>query len=279
MAQKIAYLDCHSGVSGDMLLGAFLDVGLSLETLKQALTALPIEGYELKVSPRDDYGITGSRFEVLLAEQKQPARSFTTIAALLQSSSLPKTVIEQAIAIFRTLGEAEAAIHDVPLDEIHFHEVGALDAIVDIVGAVIALETLGITQLYASPLPLTHGHLQMAHGFMPIPAPATLEILSQAKAPWLPCPLEGELVTPTGAAILATLARFQTPAIVIERVGYGFGKKHLIWPNCLRACIGEVFTEYRLDCLPKVKNLSRNYTEPASIRGPSQGVRISSKSL
>src|SRR5215813_6382198 len=171
MTQKIAYLDCHSGVSGDMLLGAFLDVGLSLEALKQALASLPIEGYELKVSPFTDYGIAGSHFEVLLAEQEQPPRSFTTIAALLQSSSLPKTVSDKAIAIFRTLGEAEATIHGVSLNEIHFHEVGAVDATVDIVGAVIALEMLGITQLYASPLPLTRGHIQMAHGLMPIPAP------------------------------------------------------------------------------------------------------------
>lgn len=230
-----------------MLLGAFLDAGLSLDTLKQALVGLPIEGYELKVSPFEDYGITGSRFEVLLAEQEQPARSFTTIAALLQSSSLPKPVIDRAMAIFHALGEAEAVIHGVPLDEIHFHEVGAVDAIVDIVGTVIALEALGITRLYASPLPFTRGHLHMAHGFMPIPAPATLAILSKVKAPWLPCPLEGELVTPTGAAILATLARFKTPAIAIERVGYGFGKKHIIWPNCLRACIGEAYGYARSD--------------------------------
>lgn len=249
-----------------MLLGAFLDIGLSLETLKQTLAALPIEGYELKVSPFRDYGITGSRFEVLLAEQEQPARSFTKIAALLQSSSLPKTVIERAIAVFHTLGEAEAKIHGVPLDEILFHEVGAVDAIVDIVGAVIALESLGITQLYASPLPMTHGHLHMAHGFMPIPAPATLEILSQVKAPWLPCPLEGELVTPTGSAILATLARFETPAIAIERVGYGFGKKHIIWPNCLRACIGEAYgyarsnDDYELDDLYRHHEHDHSYS-------------------
>ena len=241
MTQKIAYLDCHSGVSGDMLLGAFLDVGLSLETLKQALALLPVEGYELKLKPFGDYGITGSRFEVLLAEKDQPVRSFTAIAALLQSSSLPKMLIDRAIAVFRTLGEAEAVIHGVALDEIYFHEVGAVDAIVDIVGTVIAIDTLGITQLYASPLPLTRGHLRMAHGLMPIPAPATLEILSQVKAPWLPCSLEEELVTPTGAAILATLAHFKTPAIAIEQVGYGFGRKRIIWPNCLRACIGEAY--------------------------------------
>jgi len=241
MTQKIAYLDCHSGVCGDMLLAALLDAGLSLEKLKQGLSMLPVEGYELKLKPFGDYGIIGSRFEVLLAEQEQPVRSFTAIAALLQSSSLPDTVIDKAIAIFRILGEAEAVIHGVSLDDIHFHEVGAVDAIVDIVGTVIALDTLGITQLYASPLPLTRGHLRMAHGLMPIPAPATLEILSQVKAPWLPCPLEEELVTPTGAAILAALACFKTPAIAIEQVGYGFGKKRIIWPNCLRVCIGEAY--------------------------------------
>lgn len=120
MAQKIAYLDCHSGVSGDMLLAALLNAGLSLGSLKQELSMLPVDGYELKLTPFRDSGITGSRFEVLLAEQEQPTRSFTTIAALLQSSSLPKTVIDRAIAIFRTLGEAEAKIHGVALDGFTF---------------------------------------------------------------------------------------------------------------------------------------------------------------
>jgi uncharacterized protein (TIGR00299 family) protein len=241
MSDKIVYLDCHSGVSGDMLLGAFLDAGFSFEQLQAELQALPIDGYELKLSPYSDQGITGSRFEVILAEQDQPTRSFTAIVALLTSSQLSPYVKENAIAIFRKLGEAEAAVHGVTLDEIHFHEVGAIDAIVDIVGNTIAIESLGIKQLYASPLPLTRGHLRMAHGLMPVPAPATLEILSAVKAPWVPAPLEGELVTPTGAAILATLAHFETPAIAIERVGYGFGRKRIIWPNCLRACLGETY--------------------------------------
>jgi pyridinium-3,5-bisthiocarboxylic acid mononucleotide nickel chelatase len=241
MSEKIAYLDCHSGVSGDMLLGAWLDAGFSFERLQEDLRALPVDGYELKLSSYSDQGITGSRFEVVLAEQDQPTRSFTDITALIASSQLSSYVKEKASAIFRTLGEAEAAIHGVTLDEIHFHEVGAIDAIVDIVGNVIAIEALGITHLYASPLPLTRGHLRMAHGLMPVPAPATLEILSAVKAPWVPAPIEGELVTPTGAAILATLAQFETPAIAIERVGYGFGQKRLIWPNCLRACLGETY--------------------------------------
>ncbi len=241
MTNTIAYLDCHSGVSGDMLLGAFLDAGLPLETIRERLRALPVEGYELRLSPFQDQGLTGSQVEVLLSEQEQPTRGFREIASLLQDSALPEQVKERAIAIFHTLGEAEARVHGVSLDEIHFHEVGAVDAIVDIVGSVIALDVLGIRQLYASPLPLTRGHLRMAHGLLPIPAPATLAILSKVKAPWVPCPLEGELVTPTGAAILATLARFETPAIAIASVGYGFGKKRLIWPNCLRVCLGEPY--------------------------------------
>ncbi len=224
-----------------MLLGAFLDAGLSFETLRTALQALPVAGYELSLTPFKDHGITGSRFQVILTEQDQPARSFTTIAELLRASTLSPWVRDTAIAVFRTLGEAEAAVHGVELDEIHFHEVGAVDAIVDIVGNIIAIETLGIEQLYASPLPLTRGHMRMAHGLMPVPAPATLEILSKVKAPWIPCPLEGEFVTPTGAAILATLASFETPAIAIEAVGYGFGQKRVIWPNCVRACLGAAY--------------------------------------
>jgi uncharacterized protein (TIGR00299 family) protein len=129
-------------------------------------------------------------------------------------------------------------VHGTTLEEVHFHEVGAVDAIIDITGAAIAIEALGIAQLYASPLPLTSGHVKTAHGLLPVPAPATLEILRRVAAPWKACPVEGELVTPTGAAILATLARFETPAIAIERVGYGFGQKSLPWPNCLRLCLG-----------------------------------------
>ncbi len=224
-----------------MLLGAFLDAGLPLEALHAALKGLPFAGYELKLTPFKDQGITGSRFEVLLTEQEQPTRSFTDIAALLESSTLSPWVRDTSVAIFRTLGEAEAQIHGVSLEEIHFHEVGAIDAIVDIVGNVSAIEALGISKLYASPLPLTRGHLRMAHGLMPIPAPATLKILSKVKAPWVPSPLEGEFVTPTGAAILATLATFEMPAIAIEEVGYGFGKKQTIWPNCVRAYIGDAY--------------------------------------
>ncbi len=240
--QKILYLDCHSGISGDMFLGAMLDAGFPFETLKDALTALPIDGYQLTFEPFHDKGIQGSRLHVTTTEQEQPSRHFSDIVALLHASSLPSSIRDTAIAVFHTLGEAEAAVHGVTLEEVHFHEVGAIDAIVDITGAAIALDALDIEQVYASPLPFTRGHLRMSHGLMPLPAPATLEILRRVKAPWVPCPIEGELVTPTGAAILATVAHFMTPAITIEQVGYGFGQKKIAWPNCVRACIGQ---EYR----------------------------------
>jgi uncharacterized protein (TIGR00299 family) protein len=221
-----------------MLLGSLLDTALSIETLRTALTVLPLEGYDIRLTPFQDQGITGSRFEVILSDCQQPARSYKDITALLQASDLPPAVREPSIAIFRTLGEAESAIHGVKLDEVHFHEIGAIDTIIDVVGFCIAINVLEIERIYASPLPLTRGHIRMAHGFIPLPAPATLEILSKVKAPWFPTSIEGELVTPTGAAILATFAHFELPAIAIEQVGYGFGQKRLLWPNCLRACIG-----------------------------------------
>ncbi len=238
MSQRIAYLDCHSGISGDMFLGAMLDAGFPLETLRQALASLPVSGYELKLEQFQDKGIRGVRFEVALAEQEQPARHFGDIVALLQAATLPTRVLARAVAMFRCIAEAEAVVHGSTLEEVHFHEVGAIDAIVDIVGAALAVEMLGIEALYASALPLSGGHVKTAHGLLPVPAPATLEILRRVSAPWRPCPVEGEMVTPTGAAILATLARFETPAIRIERVGYGFGRKSFPWPNCLRLCLG-----------------------------------------
>ena len=236
---QIVYLDCHSGISGDMFLGALLDAGLSLDILKQALASLPVTGYQLSVDQFSDKGLRGSRFTVILTEQNQPTRRLSDITALLQASTLPTRVRETAIAIFHRLAEAEAAVHGSDIEEVHFHEVGAVDAIIDITGAAIGIEALGISQLYSSALPLTSGHIKTAHGILPVPAPATLELLRRVKAPWRPCPIEGELVTPTGAAILATLARFETPAITIERVGYGFGQKILPWPNCLRLCLGQ----------------------------------------
>jgi uncharacterized protein (TIGR00299 family) protein len=238
MDQYIAYLDCHSGVSGDMFLGAMLDAGFSFETLKEAVKSLPISGYDLQLERFEDKGIQGSRFSVNLHEKHQPTRHLADIVSLVNASSLPQRVRETTLSIFTRLAKAEARVHGSTVEEVHFHEVGAIDAIIDIVGAALAVETLGIAQLYASPLPLSGGHVSTAHGLLPVPAPATLEILRQVSAPWRPTPVEGELVTPTGAAILATLARFDMPAMHIEQIGYGFGSKSFPWPNCLRVCLG-----------------------------------------
>ncbi len=241
MGQKIAYLDCQSGISGNMFLGAMLDTGLAYETLYQALTTLPLAGYELHHEPFSDKGIRGTYADVVMSEQEQPTRHLADIVTIINTAHLSPFVRETSLAIFQCLAEAEATVHGTNIEEVHFHEVGAVDAIVDIVGAAIALEISGITQLYASALPLSSGQVQTAHGLLPVPAPATLEILRRVNAPWRPCNIEGEMVTPTGAAILATLARFEIPAIAIERIGYGFGRKRFPWPNCLRLCIGQTY--------------------------------------
>lgn len=235
----LAYLDCFSGISGDMFLGALLDAGLSFEQLQAELAALDLGGYELDLESCTDKGIQGKRFEVRVIETPQPERHLSEIEHIITSSHLATGIQQEALAIFRMLGAAEAEVHGVALEEIHFHEVGAVDALVDIVGALIGLHALGIEQLYCSPLPLTSGQVQTAHGLLPVPAPATLELLRRVGAPWTPRQIEGELVTPTGAAILAARARFETPALVIQQVGYGFGRKRLPWANCLRFCLGE----------------------------------------
>lgn len=235
----LAYLDCFSGISGDMLLGALLDAGLSFERLQADLQALNLDGYALRLEPHTEQGVSGKRFTVQLAAAPQPERHLSDIERLITQSQLPAAVQARALAIFRALAEAEARVHGVPVEQVHFHEVGALDALVDIVGAVLALDALGVEQVYCSPLPLTTGQVQTAHGLLPVPAPATLELLRRVQAPWVPRAAEGELVTPTGAAILATLARFETPALRIQRVGYGFGRKPLPWANCLRVCLGD----------------------------------------
>ncbi len=235
----LAYLDCFSGMSGDMFLGALLDAGLSFAYLQASLAALPISGYTLELEPYTEKGIRGKRFHVHVTEAPQPERSFKEIAQIITSSQLPAAIQHEALATFRALAEAEAQVHGVSVEGIHFHEVGAVDAIIDIIGASIGLHALGVEQVYCSSLPLTSGQVQTAHGLLPVPAPATLELLRRVGASWTPRAAEGELVTPTAAAILATRARFETPAMVIRQVGYGFGRKQLPWANCLRLCLGE----------------------------------------
>ncbi len=236
---RIAYFDCFAGASGDMLLGALLDAGLELEALKEALAALDLDGYELETERRHSHGLTGTKLHVRDTGHTQPARHLHDIRHLIESSSLPERVKKRSIAVIERLGRAEAQVHGVPLAEVHFHEIGAVDTIVDVVGFVAGLDILEIGRIYSSPLPLGSGAIQTAHGRLPAPAPATLALIASAGAPTVPHPAQTEIVTPTGAALLTQLAVFERPAMRVQRVGYGFGSKEFPWANGLRVWIGE----------------------------------------
>lgn len=235
----LLWLDCFSGISGDMLLGALLDAGLDLDALRAGLAKLPLAGYTLEATRANEHGISGTRLHVRLdADTPHQHRRLADITALLDAAQLPERTYTRARTIFRRLAEAEGAIHGTTPEDVTFHEVGAVDSIVDIVGAALALELLGVDGVYCSELPLTSGRVRSAHGALPVPAPATLELLRGTDAVWRSVPTEGELVTPTGAALLATLARFERPAMRIGSVGYGFGTRKLPWANCLRVALG-----------------------------------------
>lgn len=235
----LIYVDCFSGISGDMLLGALLDAGLPLAALEAGLAKLDLGGYRLNVQTKQSYGITGTKLDVLVDEAVQPERRLAEIVALLDRSDLPPWVRTSAEAVFRRLAEAEAKIHGSTVDSVHFHEVGGVDSIVDIVGGLLGLHALGVTRIHASSLPLPGGTVRARHGLLPAPAPATLEVLARIGAPTRPAPVLGELVTPTGAAILAELATFEQPSMRVHRVGYGYGTRQLPWPNAVRVWLGE----------------------------------------
>ncbi|HEX5417963.1 MAG TPA: nickel pincer cofactor biosynthesis protein LarC [Chloroflexota bacterium] len=246
---NIAYLDCFSGLSGDMFLGCLLDAGLSLDALREALASLPVGGYQLDAQRVTRQGISGTQFRVVLDRREQPHRHLAEVEAIIRGSALRPEVQEGAVRVFRRLAEAEAIIHGTTIDEVHFHEVGAVDAIVDITGAVWGLHALGVEQVYASSVPTGSGTVNTGHGILPVPAPATLALLASAQAPLRPSEATTELVTPTGAALLASFATFRQPALRIERVGYGFGQKTLPWPNVARIWLGQAEDMKRADGL------------------------------
>ena len=233
---KLAYFDCFSGISGNMVLGALLDAGLGLDALKEALAGLKVSGYEIEARKVKRKGIAGTLVDVR-ASEGEVGRSLGDVLKIIEESDLPEDVKERAGAIFTRLAEAEARVHGVNVEEIHFHEVGGVDAIVDIIGSVIGLKLLGIEEVYSSPLHLGRGFVECAHGTLPVPAPATLELVKGV--PVYGWDIEAELVTPTGAAIITALARFDPPPPVrVERVGCGAGHRDLPIPNLLRLLIG-----------------------------------------
>lgn len=234
---RIAYFDCFAGISGDMTLGALVDAGLNFEELKLELAKLNLQEYEIKQEKVFKQGMTGTKIHVL-AHEGHVHRHLTEITQIIQDSKLAEEVKAKAVAVFRKLAEAEAKVHGTSPDEVHFHEVGAVDAIVDIVGAVIGLNKLGIEKVYASAIHTGKGFTKAAHGTIPIPAPATLELLRGIPVYTQNIPFE--LVTPTGAAILSAYCSDfgDMPVMSVEHIGYGAGERELTIPNLLRVMIG-----------------------------------------
>jgi hypothetical protein len=223
-----------------MLLGAIVDAGLPLEALREELAKLKVEGFSLRVEKTQRADLAATK---LIVELDAAARSYPRLGDLLsavEGSDLPPTDKEKASAVFQQLAEAEARVHGVDAASVVLHELGSLDTLVDVVGAVAGLRLLGVEQLFASPLPLGRGEVEGAHGVLPLPAPATLALLAAVNAPVSEVDLPGELVTPTGAALVATLARFERPAMTLEKVGCGAGSRNPPGrPNVVRLWLGE----------------------------------------
>jgi pyridinium-3,5-bisthiocarboxylic acid mononucleotide nickel chelatase len=236
---KLAYFDCFSGISGDMTLGALVDAGCSADLLRSELKSLQVPGWTLTTEKVWKNGMAATHVCVQ-TEDQQKHRSLSTILEILTNSRLAPPVRERASRIFQKLGEAEAHVHDAPLEKVHFHEVGAVDAIVDIVGSCIGFHALGIERFACSPLNVGGGTAKMAHGLLPVPAPATARLLQGA--PTFSNGVQRELVTPTGAAIVATLCDFfgPQPPMTVSAIGYGAGTADLEeQPNVVRIMIGE----------------------------------------
>ena len=272
--KRILYLDAFAGISGDMFVGALLDLGVDLESVRRDVSRLNLEGFEIRVAKVARQGIMGTKFDVLdpatgrnvddvadhnhghghehhrdhvhhhddgghrhhVREHKH--RSLGEIRRIIGESSLPPEAAGDAIAVFEIIGRAEATVHGKGIEEIHFHEVGALDTIVDIVAATSALRRLNVDEVICSPIHVGSGTVRCAHGVLPVPAPATLEILKGI--PIYATDVRGELATPTGAALLKRFCtRFgPLPPLMVEAIGYGAGTRELDIPNLLRATVG-----------------------------------------
>jgi len=243
---KIAYFDCFSGAAGDMIMGALLDAGLPYDDFKAEIRKIGLSGYELSSEHVTKHQIAATKFTVKISG-KQPYRSLREITEIITDSGLSESAREKSIAIFNRLAEAEAAAHGEPVEKVHFHEIGAVDAIIDICGAVAGLEMMGIEKIYCSPLVLGTGSVQTDHGPMPVPAPATVELTRNIPVRFTG--IESELTTPTGAAIITKLADFMPPErFIFEKVGYGAGSRDLPdLPNLLRIMIGEIDLDLECD--------------------------------
>jgi len=242
---QIAYFDCFSGVSGDMILGALIDAGLELHKLESELRKLNISGYTFKTEKTTRKGLSGTRFIINEHEEKDHAeRHLKDIEEIIDRSDLEDDIKSSSKKIFHELAHVEAKIHNRDPGDVHFHEIGGLDSIIDIVGSLLGLKMLGIEAVYASRIPVGTGFVECAHGTLPLPAPATLELLKDI--PIYASSVEKELVTPTGIGILKNVAKSFgiIPEMKIRRIGYGAGRRELKIPNLLRIWVGEI-SEHR----------------------------------
>lgn len=239
---RIAYFDCFSGVSGDKTLGALVDLGVPVELIETELAKLPLSGYELEAFPVTKLDIASMRVKVHVFEQKV-VRTWTSVRMMLEDSDLSDAAKEGSLAVFGELAAVESKLHAKPIESVHFHEVGAVDSIVDVVGTVVGLDHLGVVDCYSSPVPTGTGMIRTEHGMLPIPAPATAELL--CGIPTYSTSMPTELTTPTGAAILKTLVSHfgEMPPLVPEAIGYGAAKRDLQVPNVLRLIVGELLEQ------------------------------------
>lgn len=236
---RVLYYDCFAGISGDMNLGALLDLGVEEAYLRDELAKLGLSGYQIRVRREARRGISGTRVEVVLEPQAQPLRTLSSVREVISASDLSAGVKDLSHRVFTRLAQAEATVHGLELDEVHFHEVGAVDALIDVVGAALALERLGVERIMSSSVELGGGLVKCAHGTLPVPAPATQELVRDLPTRRGAVPFEA--TTPTGAAILASVVdQFtDTPSLTVEGVGYGVGRREAALPNLLRVLLAD----------------------------------------
>lgn len=237
----IAYFDCFSGIAGDMILGALIDSGLEVSFLKKELEKLDLPGYKIYTKHVKYNEVTGTDF-IVEVEESNAHRHLSDINQIIEKSKLNNSIKKTSKQIFYNLAKAESKVHNTNIEDVHFHEVGAVDAIIDIIGSVIGIKKLGIKKIYCSPLPMGAGFVTCSHGLLPIPAPATVELLKGI--PVYSDERKQELVTPTGAAIITTFAdKFgNMPLMKIDKIGYGSGKIKSNYPNLLRVFLGELYS-------------------------------------
>ncbi|MFA6808617.1 MAG: LarC family nickel insertion protein [Eubacteriales bacterium] len=235
---KVMYLDCFAGIAGDMFLGALIDAGADIECIREGLSSLDVNGYSFVVEKKKSYGIAATKIDVIV-EEEQPHRHLKDIVEIIETGSLSDYVKDLAKKVFMEIAQAEAKVHGTTIEHVHFHEVGAVDSICDVIGSLLAVENIKVDKICCSHLPMGYGSIKCDHGLIPLPAPATLEIIKGI--PVRNVDVKGELVTPTGAALAKVLAKEFNgfPNMIVECSGYGLGTRDYGFPNVLRVVIGQ----------------------------------------